>query len=181
MKYHKIHYTLSDGSLLAYQRFHLFASPWDDDIDITAPMDEIERIFTVENVAGKYNDVTTTRYGDSIYNQYCKSRVHLSTCFKVRVIALEETAMTKHGGGTPDCISFEALRWGFLHVRYHIECKPGGGFPTLDLFIHYKCMNNESENCRQGRNDFYGYLHGLKNVRPGRRFGVGFRPEWSTF
>ena len=175
MKYHKIHYTLSDGSLLAFKRFNLFSSPWDDDVDTTAPLDEVERIYTVKDVPGKYKDITKTSFGQAIHRRFCRGRAHIKVCIKVRVISLlEET----NSGGTPDCISFEALRWGFLHVRYHIECKPGGGLPTLDLFIHYKCMNNESENCRQGRNDFYGYLHGLKNVRPGRRFGVGFRPEW---
>ena len=58
MKYHKIHYTLSDGSLLAFKRFNLFSSPWDDDVDTTAPLDEVERIYTVKDVPGKYKDIT---------------------------------------------------------------------------------------------------------------------------
>ena len=175
MKYHKIHYTLSDGSLLAFKRFNLFSSPWDDDVDTTAPLDEVERIYTVKDVPGKYKDITKTSFGQAIRRRFCQSRMHIKVCIKVRVISLlEET----NSGGTPDCISFEALRWGFLHVRYHAKCKPRGQH-CFDAFVHYKCMDDESQNCKQASIDYKQYLHKLQNIKPANRYLPGIiRPAW---
>ncbi len=174
MHYHKLRYTISDGALLAVERFNLFASPWDDDIDTTVPLDEAERVFQVREVPGKYTDVSRSKAGVAIYRKYCRGIAHANVCFKVRIIRLEETAKN---GGSPDCISFEALNWGFLHVRYHNGCEASGQ-KIFDIFIHYKCLNDESKNCQQASEDYYDYITQLTNVLPGKRFGGGFRPEW---
>ena len=47
---------------------------------------------------------------------------------------LEETG-NKENGIKPDCISFEALNWGFLHVRYHNQCAAKGQ-KIFDIFTN---------------------------------------------
>ena len=176
MNYHKLRQTISDGALLAMERFNLFASPWDDDVDTTVPLDEAERIFQVPDVPGKYTDISRSRPGLAIYHQYCRGSNHMNVCFKVRIIMLEETG-NKENGIKPDCISFEALNWGFLHVRYHNQCAAKGQ-KIFDIFIHYKCLNDESTYCETASSDYYDYIAQLTSVKPGKRFGGGFRPEW---
>jgi hypothetical protein len=103
MHYFELPYTISDGTLLAQHRFNLFASPWDDGIDITAPLDVAEKIFKIRNQKNRYTDISKEKAGIFIYHKYCRWRAHLNVCFKIRVIKLEQN--------DGDCLSFEALNW----------------------------------------------------------------------
>ena len=166
---------MSDGALLAITRFNIFASPWDDDVDVTCPLDIAEKIYRVPDVPGKYKDISKSEPALKIFRKYCRGKAHYNICFKIGVVALEETIRAP--GDPPDCISFEALNWGFLHIRYHEACEPFGQ-KMFDVFIHYKCLDSNSPHCERASIDYYDYLAQLTNVKPGQRFGGGFRPEW---
>ena len=48
-------------------------------------------------------------------------------------MALEETVGPN--GAPPDCVSFEALNWGFLHIRYHEAVRRMAKKCLMSLYI----------------------------------------------
>ena len=65
----------------------------------------------------------------------------------------------------------EALQTGdFLHVRYHEGCEPFGQ-KIFDVFIHYKCLDNNSPHCERASTGLLRLPHPTTNVKPGKRFG----------
>ena len=167
----KIHVVFTDGSALALERFGLLASPWDDDVDVGyIELDvALELVSPNANIHPAYIDISSSSKGERARSHYCELEVHKKACvgFKLFQFAYENTN---------DCISFELLNWGFYQVRYHPRCKPKGE-KTFDLWINYKCKNEESTKCKEASIIFESYIRNTKGLQKGERSKNGLKRE----
>jgi len=166
-----IHIVFTDGSALALERFGLLASPWDDDVDVGYIELDVALQLLSSNLTidAAYIDISSSNRGKKARKNYCELEVHKKACvgFKMFQFAKEST---------DDCLSFELLNWGFYQVRYHPGCKPSGA-KTMDLWINYKCKNEESTMCTKATNIFESYVRNTKGLKPGERSRNGLKRE----
>jgi hypothetical protein len=166
---HKIPFVYSDGSALAIERFDMLSSPWDDDIDMCMMLDEGVSIFTMSNdkLHPAYLDVSKSRKAQQVFENYCLHESHKHACVGFRMVLLI---------GTDDCISFEALSWGFAQIRYHVGCGKSG-IKVMDGWFDFECRDDKSKPCLQAKKNFKSYINQMRTLPAGKRTSNGLKKE----
>jgi UDP-sugar transporter A1/2/3 len=166
---HKLPFVYSDGSAVAIERFGMLSSPWDDDIDMCMMMDEGISIFTMveRKLHPAYVDITETKNGTAAKAHFCGHKAHVKACVGFRMFLL---------AGMNDCISFEALNWGFIQARYHPNCARGGS-KVFDVWLNYKCRDGASKTCTNAQLAFKSYINSVKGLPKGKRTSNGLLRE----
>ena len=168
-KDHKLDLVFSDDSALAMERFDMIAAPWQKDVVAAMGYDDVASVFTMalKKVHPAYEDVTTSSKGQAAFRYHCQHESHKGVCSGFRVLSIV---------GTNDCLSFEALTWGFAQVRYHPNCQKDGA-KVMDVWMTHKCRQAETKACKTGAKTFKSYLDTLNKLKTGQKTKNGLSKD----
>lgn len=148
-----ISFVFNGGSALGIERFGLLLCPWDDDIDVGGvSLDAAMKLFTPKFIVDShYEDISHTDEGQNAAVNHCEIAAHKGVCIGFKFYRIGN-----------DCLSFEALNWGFLQSRYHYNCTKNGK-KTMDIFLSNQCDDEETHLCQLSRNAFQWYIQKLNS------------------
>jgi solute carrier family 35 (UDP-sugar transporter), member A1/2/3 len=169
LEVHALRYTFVGESALAIGRFELLTSPWTNDINAGMMVDDAVSIFTMakKKVNPAYVDASDEVTGKASFTHYCQQKIHKDACVGFRFFKVV---------GTPDCISFEALSWGFLQARFHMGCSTKSK-KLFDVWLNYRCGKTGTKACKQGSKVFEKHVQKLAALKAGEKSDRGVLKE----
>ena len=78
--------------------------------------------------------------------------------------------------GTRNCISFEALSWGFIQTRFHVGCTVKSD-KLFDIWVNYKCEKEGTKACKQGKKAYEQHIQKISSLKQGQKSEKGILKE----